>query len=454
MKQVHWQLKFASLKGVAYRIDIYAEGAPVGGIRQLTGGATPFVTDEDNSDDFFAPVRSQTGNIHVIDNDGTLMESGIMPSNNIDHPVRVVRINDGVVMWQGFMSCEIYSQAYTARPNDLTLPVIGMIEATKSMRITSDVLMSRCNSYKVLPIKGIAEMMVDMLNEYGFDVDFDYEYGLYNFFSASNGYCINPHIFSKEESSVDLDGKTTVSLSDAYLYDLLEYVCVSLGLCLRESRTRIYFQKIGSTYSFSKSTTINRDLLDQEWKGTNHQINRHVGARRIFVKASVEPYDKILEVPACPEEDLVMQWWQYGDTAETVIRAYFNKILDSHNTITSLRSYGANLNDTSITGLQEYPMMSIVGWSGLICWKAPYDGYSPIAYMMNKEDSSRGYNNYNYYTRATLCKMTGEGDGLYVSHFVRKQYSEFASILQTIKNNGPIFSQKLLQVTSSLVARL
>lgn len=448
-KQVHWQLPFGNIDGTKnYRIDIYDDPArsedggqswPV----QLVGAATPFVTDEDNSDDFFEPVRSQTGVINVVDEGGELMKT-ILPAHNLDHPVRLMMIHeDGTeeAMWQGFMSCETYTQPYIERPTEISFNVMGMVEATKSMRITSEMLMARCNAYKVLPIKGIAELMIDMLNEYGFGVDFDYEFGLYYFFEASNGYGINPHIFSKEESAVDLDGKTTVSLSDAYLYDLLEYVCVSLGLCLRESRTRIYFQRMVSNFSFAKSATINREFLDQEWKGTGHQINRHAGARRVIVNASVDPYNKIMEVPACPDEDLVMQWWQYGDTVEAVIRAYFNKMLDSHNTITSLRAYGANLNETAITNVRELPLMNIEGWSGQICWKAPADAYSPIAYVLHKKDSSRGHDNYNYYTRATLCKMTDNGDGLYVSHFVRKQYSEFASI---IPNIGPIYSQKTI----------
>ena len=110
-KTIRWQIPFVSLSGTQYRVDIYDEGTftPV----QLTAGPTPFVTDEDNSDDFFAPVRSQTGIIEVVTklpNGGTLDINDMLPANNIDHPVRLVSISGSTetIEWQGFMSCEAY----------------------------------------------------------------------------------------------------------------------------------------------------------------------------------------------------------------------------------------------------------------------------------------------------------------------------------------------------------
>ena len=62
-KAIKWQIPFASLSGTLYRIDIYAEGYS-GDPIQLTAGESPFVTEEDSSEDFFAPIR-KIGRAHV-----------------------------------------------------------------------------------------------------------------------------------------------------------------------------------------------------------------------------------------------------------------------------------------------------------------------------------------------------------------------------------------------------
>ena len=108
-KAIKWQIPFASLSGTLYRLDIYAEGY-TGDPIQLTAGETPFVTDEDSSEDFFAPIRTQTGSIQVCTRkpDGTMLTlDEILPANNIDHPVRLINLsNSNAIEWQGFLSCE------------------------------------------------------------------------------------------------------------------------------------------------------------------------------------------------------------------------------------------------------------------------------------------------------------------------------------------------------------
>ena len=141
-KAIKWQIPFASLSGTLYRIDIYAEGYS-GDPIQLTAGETPFVTDEDSSEDFFAPIRTQTGSIQVCTRkpDGTMLTlEEILPANNIDYSVFVLSIasdNTETIEWQGFLSSEAYSQSYTAIPENITLPVISVLEAMKSVEISS-----------------------------------------------------------------------------------------------------------------------------------------------------------------------------------------------------------------------------------------------------------------------------------------------------------------------------
>ena len=96
-KAVRWQVPFVSVSGTKYRVDIYDDTGSWSGVTQLLPGDQPFVTDEDASDDYFAPVRSQSGTLQVCTkiepqttypNGGTLSLNDILPANNIAHPVR------------------------------------------------------------------------------------------------------------------------------------------------------------------------------------------------------------------------------------------------------------------------------------------------------------------------------------------------------------------------------
>ena len=142
-KAVRWQIPFvSSIEKTQYRIDIYDEqDGTWSGVTTLTGGPSPIVTDEDASDDFFAPIRTQTGNIEVctaISGGGTLSLEDILPENNIARPVRLVSIAADMsekIEWQGFLSCQAYNQAYTDIPEIIQLPINSVLEAMDSVEV-------------------------------------------------------------------------------------------------------------------------------------------------------------------------------------------------------------------------------------------------------------------------------------------------------------------------------
>ena len=65
---IHWQVRFVSLRqNRTYTVNIYDDnysGNPV----QLTGAAQPFSTKEEDDDDWFKPVRKQSGYLRILDN--------------------------------------------------------------------------------------------------------------------------------------------------------------------------------------------------------------------------------------------------------------------------------------------------------------------------------------------------------------------------------------------------
>ena len=63
---IHWQIPFRSLRtNTLYTVNIYDasySGDPV----ILKGGEKPFTTQEDDNEDQFAPVRTQSGYIRIV----------------------------------------------------------------------------------------------------------------------------------------------------------------------------------------------------------------------------------------------------------------------------------------------------------------------------------------------------------------------------------------------------
>jgi hypothetical protein len=59
-----WILDFTSLGGTHYRVAISGCSGNVG----LIGSVDAFVTQEEDSDDIFTPVRLQSGYIRIADN--------------------------------------------------------------------------------------------------------------------------------------------------------------------------------------------------------------------------------------------------------------------------------------------------------------------------------------------------------------------------------------------------
>lgn len=107
----------------------------------LRGGAEPFVTQEDDNDDIFTPIRKQTGTLRIVDTDGSLMEN-LMPRNNVEKMVKLytgtwdstfTTFTDGEIKWQGFLCAQAYSQPAGNGVTELEFPVKSMLAALEDV---------------------------------------------------------------------------------------------------------------------------------------------------------------------------------------------------------------------------------------------------------------------------------------------------------------------------------
>ena len=130
---IHWQVKFKSLRAADgnedYTVSIYDSdysGTPI----QLKGGAEPFVTQEDDDEDLFQPIRQQSGYIRIVDDgkdaSGNALASGwlrqLLPANDLSRPV-VLTNGLGDTLWQGFLQAQNFSGTLYGNPQERDLPV-------------------------------------------------------------------------------------------------------------------------------------------------------------------------------------------------------------------------------------------------------------------------------------------------------------------------------------------
>ena len=325
-KQVRWQVPFVSRLGTAYRVDIYDEGytgTPV----QLTAGPTPFVTDEDASDDFFHPVRSQSGTLQVctLKPDGTYITlDELLPANNIARPIKLWRILGGgaagLLEWQGFLSCEAYDQDYTGIPQILDLPVISVLEAMASVEVQLDeskaflsILGHICNAMKAIETEsGMRYLWGSMyLSQYCRS-------------EMLAKYFYNNVYFSTEEQ---ISGDNiVVEVHSISGKDILSQVAQFFGGCWREKGKDLYFEVIGKVNDFdyqtfanvydesvnghskswqSVSMTTGAQISQLAWTGTNHQLTVAQGAKRVRVTDKLDDFNCKMTLQECPVGSLV-----------------------------------------------------------------------------------------------------------------------------------------------------
>lgn len=336
-KAVRWRVPFVSLSGTRYEIEIYDEGY-TGEAVTLQAGATPFVTDEDANDDFFAPVRSQTGTLQVCTQlaDGTMLRlEDILPDNNIARPVRLVRYNDPEdpgdwnIDWQGFLSCEAYSQDYTSIPQILDLSVISVLEAMDSVQLNQEYSSG---------LKPVHEVVYHALTQISRECNMTiiscvhYSAECWEIFRRY----IDQTVFY-ERKEYNHENSTTYIISGMSTKELLNRLCTFMGWVCREQGTDIYFTRIGGKMGVYREELrylsapsmfhryngflprVTANMEDMTWRGTGHQREVVQGAKSVEVVANLEKYDINLGIPEFPAgstQTVYRQLWKYKEDGD------------------------------------------------------------------------------------------------------------------------------------------
>lgn len=291
---LRWKIPFVSRLGTQYCIDIYDEAESAFTPITLQPGDVPFTTDEDSSDDFFTPIRTQTGTIQICTrlSDGTLLDpADIMPSSDTQCPVLVSDLTNDKVVWAGALSCESYNQEYVGIPQMLDLSVNSVLEVARSIPISSSWTSEGANTVTSL---------IDDIVRYLDDTLFTQ---LSTVFSSVSDDILDKYIFTSKYFTFDtndISGEVTYIYSAASIYEVLEEICKFMGWTLREQEGTLYF----SRYCYDELGTTSANIADLDWVGTNHQRSISLGAKQVSVEAPVEKFETNLDMPECPTSGL------------------------------------------------------------------------------------------------------------------------------------------------------
>lgn len=332
-KAIKWQIPFASISGTLYRLDIYAEGY-TGDPIQLTAGETPFVTEEDSSEDFFAPIRTQSGSIQVCTRkpDGTMLTlDEILPANNIDHPVLLMNIDttpSPTIEWQGFLSCEAYDQDYTGIPQILQLPVISVLEAMASVEM---------DQTKLSGLNTVGSTINQLLEIFIAEAGVSYFTEYYVPTIARGRNIVSKYIDATvlfEQKEYNNENSTTYIVSGLSLKDCLSRIATYMGWIVREQGIALYFMDADEMSGYNRryhqgqitpgGQVIHRWMADMsdtsivvgyiasmQWRGTDHKRTVSQGAKSVEVVAKLEKYGLNMGLPEFPYGNVEDYYWKF-----------------------------------------------------------------------------------------------------------------------------------------------
>lgn len=136
----YWKIPFKSKGGTSYEIQIGGASSNT----TLIGGATPIITQEDNSDDFFKPVRTQSGYIQIADKltngQRTFNWLQVMPSNAVDRPVYLMQGNE--IVWRGYLQPQSFSGQWKEAIQIRQFPIVCSLSALAAFEVETSVYTS------------------------------------------------------------------------------------------------------------------------------------------------------------------------------------------------------------------------------------------------------------------------------------------------------------------------
>ena len=284
-------IPFTSLAGTNYEVRIGT------GTRQtLKGAAQPFVTEEDDNDDMFFPIRLQTGYVRIIDTAG--IWKNLMPATAVSLPVELYR--GQMLMWRGFMKPETYSGAYLELPQERSFPIVCQLSVLES--------------FDVEPITPNNTANIAGILHYIFSKIGTWDYLVFQGIDAVNDWLTKELSWLNFINS-DADGQTTTKYN---CLELLEEICKFFGWTCRTYAGNVFF--VAPTTAGAQATGFQMITMAQLYDISNgYAVNPHnvefadegifkyandqnteeyvQGVNKVTVTADIDKISSILSIP-------------------------------------------------------------------------------------------------------------------------------------------------------------
>ena len=357
---IHWKILFKSLRaGTDYTVNIHDSsysGSPV----ILKGGADPFVTQEDDSDDMFVPIRTQSGYLRIVD-DGrdatgnTFNWKEILPASAMSLPVTLTVGN--TVVWQGYLQTQNFSGELYGTPQEREFPVqCGLSVLGSIYPTTQDV-----------GLHSFAYLAHFALMASGLTFNYIYFQG-----GADARAWLQNRFCWKNFLSEDDEGNLTTKYS---VFSMLEDMCRFWGWTCRTHGQDVYFtcaddpseqtflkltseqladlaaddtgeSIIGTIENVPAAFTLSGDIFSS--RENEDYVMR--GPSKATVKADVNEQSTIVEfAPAVIEREMEAvqggyQW--HGDPDEDMVGCFMTPVVNSvpnTGTVSDIRGYAHNI---------------------------------------------------------------------------------------------------------------
>ena len=317
----HWRILFTSLRtGTHYNLDVYSKNYS-GSVVYLKGADQPFVTEEQDDEDVFTPVRTQTGYLRILD-DG-FDEAGnafnwrdLMPADALDRPVKLwhTENNQTIIDWLGYLQPQNFSSDYAPGVQKREFPVCNELAALQNKYIPP------INTDQILfNFAYFIRYFTDIL------MPADRKYYLCGGNEAASW--IVKEISWGQFSEKDADNNI---VSKYKYFDILEEICKLFGWTCRQVGANFYFDS-STDPDFSKWLILDsRDLddaadghddvgteankiilqnLPTDFVSTNNKIANIRGWNKSTVEAKINTLSAVLEYP---NEDVEKYYWAYS----------------------------------------------------------------------------------------------------------------------------------------------
>jgi hypothetical protein len=300
---IHWKIPFKSLvEGTDYCVNIYDStftGQPV----TLYGAASPFEAQEDDSDDAFAPVRTQSGYLRIVDTgedaSGQAFDwRALTPERALDRPVTLTDGNDNVV-WMGFIQPQNYTGQLYGGVQEREFPVMCLFSALQGVTVANTPTSMENFAYIIRELVSAASHPV----------------------AISTYYYHGENAVAKLLVDVDRTNFTTSDGDTCSYYSLLEDMCRFWGWTARMIGSEVAFVhgdiEEGDTYleatpadmtrlasgenAGTERTITSASITGDIFRSTDMDETMLSGYNRAIVHADVRPLDSDL-MPCFPEE--------------------------------------------------------------------------------------------------------------------------------------------------------